>query len=48
MRAWRIEKRKRRVGEGKKDVRVYKINIWRSDERREYRNIRLLAEKARL
>ena len=32
----------RRVGEGK-DVRVYKINMWESDERREYRNIRLLA-----
>lgn len=36
---------KRRVGEGKKDVRIYKINMRRSDERREYRNIRLLAEK---
>jgi hypothetical protein len=36
---------KRRVGEGKKDVRVYKINMRRSDERREYRNIRLLAER---
>ncbi|KAF2185814.1 hypothetical protein K469DRAFT_707480 [Zopfia rhizophila CBS 207.26] len=36
---------KRCVGEGKKDVRVYKINMRRSDERREYRNIRLLAER---
>lgn len=35
----------RRIGEGKKDVRVYKINMRRSDERREYRNIRLLAER---
>ena len=31
---------KRRVGEGKKYVRVYKINMRRSDERREYRNER--------
>ena len=35
----------RRIGEGKKDVRVYEINMRRSDERREYRNIRLLAER---
>lgn len=35
----------RRIGEGKKDARVYKINMRRSDERREYRNIRLLAER---
>lgn len=35
----------RRVREGKKNVRVYKINMRRSDDRREYRNIRLLAEK---
>ena len=34
---------KRRVGEGKKDVRVYKINMRESGERREYRNIRRLA-----
>jgi hypothetical protein len=32
---------KRRVEEGKKDVRVYMINMRESDERREYRNIRL-------
>lgn len=36
---------KRHVGEGKKDVRVYKINTRRSDERRGYRNNRLLAER---
>ena len=36
---------KRRVREGKKDVRVYTINMRRSDEYREYRNIRLLAER---
>ena len=35
----------RRVGDGKMEVRVYKINMRRSDERREYRNLRLLAEK---
>lgn len=35
----------RRVREGKKDVRVYKINMRRSDERREYRNIRRLVER---
>jgi len=35
----------RRVRDGKKDVRVYTINMRRSDERVEYRNIRLLAEK---
>ena len=34
----------RRVREGKKDVRVYEINMRRSDERREYRDIRRLAE----
>ena len=34
-----------RVGDGKMVVRVYKINMRRSDERREYRNLRLLAEK---
>lgn len=34
----------RRVGKGK-DVRVYKINMRESDERREYRKIRLLAER---
>lgn len=36
---------RRRVGDRKKDVRVYKINVRRSDGRREYRNIRLLAER---
>ena len=36
---------KGRVGQRKKDVRVYKVNMRRSDERREYRNIRLLAER---
>lgn len=35
----------RRVREGKKDVRVYTINMRKSGERREYRNIRLLAER---
>ena len=35
----------RRVREGKKDMRVYKINMRKSHERREYRNIRLLAER---
>ena len=34
----------RRVREGKKDMRVYKVNIRESDERREYRNVRLLAK----
>ncbi len=34
----------RRVRDGKRDVRVYEINMRRSDEPREYRNIRLLAE----
>ena len=34
----------RRVGEGRKDVRVYKI-ITQKTERMEYRNIRLLAER---
>jgi hypothetical protein len=36
---------RRRVREGKKDVRVYEINMRESEERREYRNIRLLAER---
>jgi hypothetical protein len=36
---------RRRVGERKKDVRVYMINMRRSDEHREYRNIQLLAER---
>lgn len=40
-----FEEAKRRVRRGKKDVRVYKIDMWESDERTEYRNIRLLAEK---
>ena len=35
----------RRVGDGKMEVGVYKINMRRSDERREYRNLRLLAER---
>ncbi len=35
----------RRVREGKEDVRVYKVNMRESDVRREYRNVRLLAEK---
>ena len=35
---------RRRVREGK-DVRVYTVNMRESDERREYRNIRLLAER---
>ncbi|KAL8929868.1 MAG: hypothetical protein Q9208_001012 [Pyrenodesmia sp. 3 TL-2023] len=35
----------RRVADGKRDVRVYTIDMRRSDERREYRNIRRLAEK---
>ena len=35
----------RRVREGKKDVRVYEVNMRKSHERREYRNIRLLAER---
>jgi len=35
----------RRVREGKNDVRVYVIDMRESDERREYRNVRLLAEK---
>ena len=34
----------RRVREGKKDVRVYEVNMRKSDERREYRKIRRLAE----
>lgn len=36
---------RRRVREGKRDVRVYKINMRRSHAPREYRNIRLLAER---
>ncbi|KAH0538359.1 hypothetical protein FGG08_005054 [Glutinoglossum americanum] len=35
----------RRVRRGKKDVRVYKIDMRESGERTEYRNIRLPAEK---
>ena len=35
----------RRVQDGKKDVRVYEINMRKSHERREYRNIRRLAER---
>ena len=35
----------RRVGDRKMEVRVYKINMRRSNKRREYRNLRLLAEK---
>jgi hypothetical protein len=42
-----LREAERRVREGKTDVSVYKINMQRSDERREYRNIRLLAEKLR-
>jgi hypothetical protein len=38
----------RRVEEGKEDVRVYEINMRRSAERREYRNIRRLAERLEL
>ena len=34
-----------RIGEGKKDVRFYQNRMRISDERREYRNIRLLAER---
>jgi hypothetical protein len=34
----------RRVGEGKKDARVCKI-VMRINERKEYRDIRLLAER---
>ena len=40
-----LREAERRVGRGKKDVRVYMINMRESDERREYRNIRLLAER---
>lgn len=40
-----LREAERRVGRGKKDVRVYMINMRKSDERREYRNIRLLAER---
>lgn len=35
----------RRVLSGKKDVRIYKIDTYASEERMEYRNIRLLAQK---
>jgi molybdate-binding protein len=35
----------RRVMAGKRDVRIYKINMRAGNERTEYRNIRLLAEK---
>ena len=36
---------KRRVGEGKKDVRVYKTHMRENDERRVYCDIRLLAKR---
>ena len=36
---------RRRVREGKRDVGVYTINMRRSDEYREYRNIRHLVER---
>ncbi|KAJ4305467.1 hypothetical protein N0V90_000998 [Kalmusia sp. IMI 367209] len=35
----------RRVKTGKRDVRIYKINMRDSNKRTEYRDIRLLAEK---
>ena len=40
-----LREAERRVRDGKKDVRIYEINMRESDERREYRNLRLLAEK---
>lgn len=40
-----IREAERRVREGKKEVRVYKIDMWESDDRVEYRDLRRLAKK---